>query len=376
MTVHEQCKRRDVPFSLDLTCTLCSHPGPNPSCPAAYEDSDEETIPLDDMEDCSLRGRLRDATLLLDFLPHAMRYALATITSSCFVVLAVAHSLHAWYTWSQPTSCRLEGMEPYRHTTHCRVVHIVSKAFVRSNVPLLDGPPPLPLYRVDFQELHGLQCRMTEHMLNASTIDGAVMLKFIANELNDKASDLYQLRTKVSERDHEKGWELQRTLSFGVELGGDLAILYSKVRSSLQTLFVENRIASIGIEETFEEQPKSHLAQILVPLFPRYRDSSFWTWDTDTEVRFRFYKSFTMFSWMLYSNLVDLVDHQRSLEVFGKKLEALQLLLVEEASDATPPPASDSANVNRAAWFFPWRTTAQSEKLYPQKATQTKATRH
>ncbi|KAJ3533658.1 hypothetical protein NMY22_g7245 [Coprinellus aureogranulatus] len=236
---------------------------------------------------------------------RAVLVLLAIPTICFFAILAFTHANHIRYRLSIPWFCRLQGMEPYLHTTHCRMTapNPYASANVKPGILLIDGSPPPPLYRTDFPRLYDMQRRMIEHMLSASTYEGSIMLHFIADDVDNESSALYQLRLEVNDRDYRKELVLRETLYTGGRLGRELGKVHRKAQATVRWLLSTNQRASRRIEETIDKRPKSLLEQNIASLFPQSR-GSIWAWDPDIEFRWQFYASLTSFSSMLYQNLL------------------------------------------------------------------------
>ncbi|KAJ3525461.1 hypothetical protein NMY22_g10563 [Coprinellus aureogranulatus] len=285
-------------------------------------------------------------------------------------VLAWSHDLEIQYIKSLPSYCGLPGMEPYRLTSHCRPPHSPPNPFDRvpPGVALLDGLPPKPIHRANFQKLYDLQLRMIEHLLNASVNEGAIMLKFIADESTNKTSPLYQLRIEVERRDPEKESALRDILFAGAQLGREVVTLYEGVRRMTVGQLRHNQGVSEEIENTVMNQPKSILAQLFAPLVPRSRHIFIWPWpwETDIEVRWQFYDSLTFFSNALYGMLLKLNDLQRGVAEYGMDLGFLKSMLAKKeeqvSTPATPPAAAGTTKAGLLVALF---KTSHPEKDIP-----------
>ncbi|KAJ3547019.1 hypothetical protein NMY22_g1816 [Coprinellus aureogranulatus] len=220
---------------------------------------------------------------------------------------------------------------------------------------LLDGPPPKPLYWANFPALYDLQHRMIEHSLNAILLDGDTMLKFIADGLRDKASNLYQSGMEVERKDRIKGQALWKALRAGAALGEKGAGVHVQVRQTVERLLRESQRASKGIEDSMVNQPESPLARAFALLLPLSHRPSIWPWiwATDLEVRWQFYHSLTVFSGQLYKTLLALVELQSEIEEYGKDLNTLQTMLAkEEKVDPMPPPVANTTKTGVLSALF------------------------
>ncbi|KAJ3546311.1 hypothetical protein NMY22_g2101 [Coprinellus aureogranulatus] len=231
-------------------------------------------------------------------------------------------------------------MEPYLHTSHCRSrpPNPYAAYYVKADMLLLDGSPPKPLYQLaDFEKLYELQRRMVEQMLNASVSNGTIMLQSFAKDAKNKRSLLSKLWWEVHRRDPRKERVLQNVLYTGARLGMKMAAAHHEADVSVGEFIDSNQAASEGIGRAMENQPRNWLTKVVAPLFPQAR-SSFWAWDTDLEIRWQFYDSLTIFSWMLYRNLMILNDVLPRIESFGTDLNALQSLLTQKDVKPVKPP--------------------------------------
>lgn len=298
----------------------------------------------------SLRAiQLSSSCRLLNALRRALRLLLVIATTSFFVILIAAHLDAAHVNRSLPAFCRLPGMEPYEDTSHC-FMDLEALGLdpmddgIPTDLPLLDGPPPPPLYWADFPELYRLQRRMIECMFNASAFEGTIPLKFVYEDIDNRASSMFQLRMELQHRDYMKERVLRDTLYDGARLGRKLARMHREAKKAVEAMVRSAHQASQGIEDAAAKQPRSLLAQAVIPLFPRSR-SSYWTWDTDIEVRWQFYDSLTSFSGALYESLLALGELVPRLEAYEQDLASLQSLLAEKENQSIS---------QKAASLFAW----------------------
>lgn len=299
---------------------------------------------------------------LFETLYRTTRFVLA-LAAACFVAIFLElHFEEIRYSLSLPSFCRLSGMEPYLYGTQCPSSLSkdppLTSPYVKPDIPLLDGPPPKPIFWADFHRLYELQHNMIEQLVNASTFEGAIMLQFIVDDVDAKTTSLYQLRMDVLRRSPMKAWVLRQVLFTGEGLGEQLAALQRDLERSVERLIDANRRTSKAIENAIDKQPQSLLAQAFLSVLPRDR-STFeptWTWKTEIETRWQFYQSLTLFSRILYKTLVELVGLLPRLETFGKDIDSLHHLL-EERAVSTPSPASTSRTP-----FLTWSKITRSGK--------------
>ncbi|KAJ3546312.1 hypothetical protein NMY22_g2100 [Coprinellus aureogranulatus] len=283
-----------------------------------------------------------------------LRFLLIIVSSPLIAFLVAVYANAARYYALLPAFCRLPGMEPYRSTSHCLNYPYVGlgpdKDGVSSNTPLLDGPPPTPIYWADFHGLYDLQHRIIDCMRNAFVFEGAVVLKFIDNDVSNEQSSMHQLRMEVQRRDYMNERMLRNNLYEGSRLGKKLHRLCQGSKSMAQRFVGSNRRAYEGIEENILKQPRSYLALAFLELIPRIRSDP-WTWETDIEVRFQFYRSLTLLSEALYDNLLALKELPTELEGFKRDLAALRsLLMKEESATQLQPTATGATEFSIFSW--------------------------
>ncbi|KAJ3525460.1 hypothetical protein NMY22_g10561 [Coprinellus aureogranulatus] len=201
---------------------------------------------------------------------------------------------------------------------------------------------------------------MIEHSLNATLLDGDTMLRFIADELRDKASNLYRSGMEVERKDRIKGQVFWKALRAGAALSEKGVRVHVQVRQTVERLLRESQRASKGIEDSVIHQPESPLARAFAPLLPLSHRPSIWPWiwATDLELRWQFYHSLTVFSGQLYKTLLALVELQPKIEEYGKEVGVLESMLTEERGEehvpraTAPVPSTTSQKAGLLAGFF------------------------
>ncbi|KAJ3546319.1 hypothetical protein NMY22_g2099 [Coprinellus aureogranulatus] len=284
--------------------------------------------------------------------------------ASCAAIFIVAQVSTARYFQLLPAFCRWPGMEPYRHTSHCLDnidAGLGPTHGVSADRPLLDGPPPSPIYWADFQELYELQRRMIYGMRSAFVFEDTIVLQFINDEVYDQQSALHHLRMEVQQWDYMKERVLRDTLYKGARLGRKLHGVWKRSKGLVRDFAGSNDRAAQGIEENMLKQPQG-LAAFVAPFFPRRR-SHRWTWATDIEVRYQFYRSLTLFSEELYENLLVINALPSPLEGLRKDVISLHSLLMKKEND-TQAPSADTIYIKPPAGFT-WYKTARPKEDVP-----------
>ncbi|KAJ3546314.1 hypothetical protein NMY22_g2102 [Coprinellus aureogranulatus] len=236
----------------------------------------------------------------------------------------LVHAAYRHYIWSLPSFCRQPGMEAYLFTYYCQPVSgpLATVADVSDDdTPLLDGPPPHPIYWADFDRLYELQIRMAEEFCNATTSASSTKLKSLFTEMTkDDQSDPSRLWRDVRLKDPFIGDILQDTLYIGGHLGASLNSLHEKAIFAVKMRVHYNERIVRDIEKAAEMQPRNALHHIVASLFPRFRSIA-WSWEMDKEVRWQFYSELTDFWQWLYEDLLKLNDLASRLQSFGESLQ-------------------------------------------------------
>ncbi|KAJ3535138.1 hypothetical protein NMY22_g6619 [Coprinellus aureogranulatus] len=279
-------------------------------------------------------------------------------------LIAYAHLSTAQYYLSLPSFCRLPGMEPYLFHMECGEPGY--EAYRPTNLLLLDGPPPRPIYWADFQELYGLQRRMIGELLNASVCEDEFSLRSLPKDLRDEQSTLSRFRAELERRNYWQEEVLRETLLIGARSGRTLVYMPQNVKVTVKIMAGLNKKAIDGMEKVLVTQPKGRMARAVAPLFPRFPNYVWsWSWEPDVEARWQFYYSLTAFTSKLYEELLFLDKFLREIEEYTKEMDSVYSQLTKKKEPSVPPSSGVNNTNQSSGWFkrsLPTQTAVPESK--------------